>query len=98
MQLKHTVRSYFVVDYHDLDNLLREYYPGWDTIISDQELHNDMEHAIWVQKEEISEYDIDDLEKSKAGKHVSWCLNTLMTDLCNRDIIEPGDYLITICW
>lgn len=63
-----------------------------------EEWNNDSCHEITVKREELDQWDLEKLEKVKAGKEPSYSFRAVMTDLCNQGFIEPGDYLIDVCW
>lgn len=91
--------SYLQVSYRDIGKFIQEVYgiPYYNPVAT-EEWSNDSCHEITVKNEELDNWDLEKLEKVKVGKEPSWSFRAVMTDLCNRDLIEPGDYLIDVCW
>ena len=51
-----------------------------------------------VSKEELDEYIKKDINKFiETGKY-SYLAHHLFQDMCNKGIIEPGNYLINVYW
>jgi hypothetical protein len=100
MNLKHEKFEVIAVDYNDFDKFIKEIYQIDYEIIVDEELNNDSHKLFQIKKEELKEWDKEKLKKflKSNGKDESWCAKLLLTDLCNQDLIEPGWYLIKVCW
>lgn len=90
--------SVFRVAYHEFEALVNKEYNKTDySIVADEELSNDSSKSYSVEKMELSKYDKLDLEKFKKG-HQPYMSNILFQDLCNKGIIDEGEYIIDICW
>lgn len=86
------------VDYRDLERFIAEEY-GLDEFCAIEESPNDSTHQYNVSKEEIDEYNqkrIDKIIKHKSSAH--WELGVILIDLCNKDKLEEGDYIMEVCW
>lgn len=60
---------------------------------------NDTSYSHEVKKETLDEYDTKDVENGvKHGYFECWRLGLFLTDLCNKDIIPPGHYLVRVSW
>jgi len=81
-----------IIQYSDFDKLVRKHYnkPDYEVLIG-LECGNDTEHLFHVKKEPIDEYDMD-------SKRFFEYPQTILNDLCNKEIIEEGEYLIQVCW
>jgi hypothetical protein len=91
--------SYFQIEYHDLDKFIQAVYGiRYFSCVAVEEWSNDSKHQIHVEKEELQKWDLDKIEEVKFGKEPSYSLRAVMTDMCNRGLIEPGSYLINVCW
>lgn len=90
----------FEVDYYDLDTFINDYYGTGDRyeIVADDELMNDISKKFNIRKRELGQYDMNKIAAFKNGGRGSYMTHTLLTDLCNNDVIEPGTYLVNISW
>ena len=100
MELKHeTIQEVHCVDYGDFDEFINRIYNVKDySIITNEELNNDSHKLFHVVKEKLEDWDKETLERFIKGEDPSWVTQILLQDLCNRDLIEPGRYLIEVCW
>lgn len=98
MPLKFKRETLIVVDYGDLENFIDEVYDHDFELVADQELSNDVDKKMNIHPEELDEYDQAKLDKFVCGQNPSYMLRILMTDMCNRGLIEAGTYLIEISW
>ena len=100
MKLKHTKVNYLEVDYGDLERFVHKYYPlnnKWSFVAS-EECGNDSTHSFPIKKEKMGDYELKALERFKAGHHQNFITSIILTDLCNKDLIDEGEYLINVCW
>lgn len=99
MTLKVKKRLLNIVDHEDVQTLICQVY-GIDEInIPYMEAwNNDSVHRIKVAKCDLSNLDQIDLNKMIAGKVHACDLKIILTDLCNRDLLEEGEYLIDVSW
>lgn len=60
---------------------------------------NDTDHSFDVEKEELADYDQETIDEIiQSGFVEDYNLGIVLTDLCNRDAIDPGSYVITVSW
>ncbi len=100
MKLKTEQKITFHVDYYDLEEFINHHYsPSIDFCFpADVESANDTSHTFELTfGDELSEWDLKKIEKFKQGKG-SYVTATLLQDLCNRGLIDPGSYVINVCW
>lgn len=97
--LKVTKVCYLEVEYREIGRFICQVY-GLDYYnpVAAEEWRNDSQYRIMVNKEELQKWDLEILEKAKAGRAPCGSLCVFMTDMCNRGLIEPGEYLIDVCW
>ena len=99
-KLKTTKVCYLEVDYHDLQNLIDEAFPGINfDVVADSEWNNDSQHTINVEgysKDEFNKTEIDDLIKGNYDDYFG--IYSVMDALCVKGLIDPGDYLIRVSW
>jgi hypothetical protein len=96
--LKLKKQVFFEVDYNDLDQFISDFYGVYYEFVADQECSNDSQHTFNIKKEKLAEYDQNKLNEFVNGKSRTYIARILLADLCNKDIIEPGKYLIKVCW
>lgn len=102
MKLKNYTKKVIIeVDHYHLETLIREIY-GQDYEIMPYEEVGSSQYAatynIDVKKSKLDEYDLSRIEKLKTGNPESYSLRAIMTDMCNREIIEDGSYVIGVNW
>ena len=89
---------YTEVKYHDLDDFIQEVYGHEFSCVADQEWNNDTKKTVWAEKENLALYDQVKLDEFvKEGKY-NFSLHVILSDLCNRGLMEPGKYLVSISW
>jgi hypothetical protein len=82
-----------VVDYSDLEDFINEHYKSDYEIVAANEWNNDTSYSINVEKEEFTEYEEEKL------RDFNFCtIRIILLDLCNKGLIEEGDYLIKVSW
>lgn len=96
--LKTKRRIVLATDYNDLDNFISQVYGRDFESIADQEWSNYEDHEINVEPEPLDAYDEKKLKDFLAGEWPSGMLHILLTDMANRKLIEPGNYLISVFW
>jgi hypothetical protein len=100
MELKHKTKTFFVVEYYDLDKFIREQFnlkPDDYDFCSSHEGCNDNVYAIKVtgkleswEKDELANFKKDPTQNS------FWKTPVLLNDLASRKVIPTGNYLIRI--
>lgn len=88
------------VDSYDLEKFVAAQYPAARdySFPADVEASNGSTHRFVVGKEVLHSYDQGKLDKFVAGKFVDSVTRVLLTDLCNRDLIPAGTYLVRVSW
>jgi len=88
-----------VVDYNDLDDFISFHYGVPFEVVADQEMNNYSSKLIKVEKENLDQWQQEDLNYLKeSGDYKGGSLRTLLADLCNRGHLAPGNYLIQVFW
>lgn len=90
--------AYFGVDYNELDKFIKAVYGVYYSCVGSQEWGNDSQHRVHAEAVELGPWDAKKLEEVKAGKEPSYSLGAVMNDLAFQGLIEPGEYLIDVCW
>lgn len=101
-----TIKTVYSVSYHEIEQLINENYGEAAGFKESFELPPTEERGsgdgedweVNIRKEELSGYDKEYITPDHKGRYRQWSTRMFMTDLCNRDIIPAGDYLIDISW
>jgi hypothetical protein len=97
-QLKVEKKTVFKVDYGDLDDFISEVYGHEYEIVADEELSNYSSKEYHVEQEELDDYDMNSLRKFTEEGKGQFNARLILTDLCNKGLIETGDYIIDVFW
>lgn len=90
--------SYLKVDRREVEKTVREFYKQDFECVASEEWFNGAKQSYSVKKEPLANWEQESLDKFKAREDYSFILKILLTDMCNNNVIEPGDYLITADW
>ena len=99
MPLKTKQATYTEVDYYDLERLIQEVYKQPDyNVVAEEEWSNDTSHTLTIERAALTEFETRDIEEFVASGDGQYKLGSILADLCLHGHIEPGDYLINVCW
>lgn len=86
------------VDAYELERFIKEQYPSARSysFMADQECGDDSSHRFEVKKELLHTYDQKKVDAFTSGQWVSFVTTALLTDLCNRDLLPEGTYLVEV--
>jgi hypothetical protein len=88
-----------IVDYWDLEEIIKEYYGKEYETVPGEEWSNDSNYKFTIEKgEKIWKADQERLDTFKETGKGEILLRTLLTDMCNNDAIPPGTYLVRVSW
>jgi hypothetical protein len=90
---KRTVSTHFV-DYSDLEAFIAQVYGVEFSFAADQECSNDSEHRFEVD----GQYDQDEFSDFLTSPYSFFMAQTVLDKLCADKRIEPGCYVIEVCW
>ena len=100
--MKTTSVTVLKVNYNELERCINEFLKSKDykgeefEFVSDHECGNDSDHEFKV--EPISDLDLKSLTASiKKGK-LTWATHRILDYMCKEKVIEPGTYLVQVCW
>lgn len=97
MQDKFLKETIFSIDYSDLNKIISSEYdcPNYEVAL---EQPNDSAMTFYVEAE-VAEYDEEDLQIFIETKKQKYNITgLLLDDLCRKGKIDPGKYLVNICW
>jgi len=98
--LKYVKKTIFHVDYNDFNKLVNDFYkpPLGYEFVADVESANDSTHEFRVRKNDLDEWDKQDIERFRNDGKYQWLAGRLLNDLCDKGIIDPGEYYIRVSW
>lgn len=93
-------RQVFFIDSHDFDEFIHEIYRNKTYhFVPDYEANNDSCYSFKISSEKpLSVYDQEKLDKFCTGKYAQGMTWIFFQDLVNRKILEPGIYIVEVCW
>ena len=96
--LKGQVQRIMTVDYSDLEDFVKQVYKAEDyDFVATEECGNDSQHSFSIDGK-ISKSDQKDADQIRQGIINSYQNYLLLNTLCADGYIEPGEYLIEVCW
>jgi hypothetical protein len=97
--MKITTKTVNFIDYSDLEEFLCKTY-GLDevSVPAMLEASNGSSHSVRAEKGPLDEYEQKDVEKFIDDPDSVYGLHTIFKDLCNKDLIAPGNYVIQVSW
>lgn len=103
LKLKYREKLVLQVDYNDLNEFITQAYGLTQPyeVVAEEEWGNDQSHTLLVEKRELDEDELEDIvtmEATKGKRIPSYTTSTLLDDLCNKGLIEPGEYLVRVTW
>lgn len=90
-KLKFETKIYKEVDYHDLEQFIFEIYGEQYESVAEEEWNNYSSHEFNVKKQV-------DFDKDKTIDIFDGGVHEILQNLVNRDLIEEGNYLISVSW
>ena len=101
--LRTTIETVHNLSDNDFDQFIKSVYGQPYEVVPDEEWNNYSSHRFNVEKKPYTNnaLDVYDLKKLdtfiQTGKS-SYTAHILFRDLANRDLIEPGIYVINVSW
>jgi hypothetical protein len=94
------------IEYGELEDIVNKAYSITDyEFVAVEECGNDSSHRFDVgeikpfdPENVLDKYDLEKLEKVKAGKVPTYSNHIIFRDLVNRGILEPGTYIVEVSW
>jgi hypothetical protein len=88
----------YQVDYYNLEDFIKSVYGKDYSFIQDQECGNDSSHEFHISKKKLRKYDQKKLEEFANDGEYCFSADVIMGDLCHKGLIEPGHYIVKVCW
>ena len=99
LQLKSKIKTVIEVNAFDLDAFVKSIYGTKSySFIADNECGNDSVHTFTVVNEQLEDYEQDELNEWKENDSGNYMTSILLQDLCINGHIQPGEYIISVCW
>lgn len=94
------------IEYGELEDLVKKTYGIKDyEFVAVEECGNDSSHRFTpTEKKELDpnnvldKYDLETLEKIKAGNVPNYSNHVIFQDLVNCGVLEPGVYIVEVSW
>lgn len=89
------------IEYYEFEQIVKRVYGATKySFVATEECGNDSDHSFDVSnKEALDEWEMKSIAEFIEKKGLKTYVNyTLFKDLVNRDELEPGQYLVTVCW
>ncbi len=96
--LRFSKEEFLVVKCNILEKEIQKEYGREFDLVADLTANRDSFIKVMVYKDTLGNYDKECLEGFITEGEGSWLTPLLLTDMCNRDIIPQGRYLIDISW
>lgn len=96
------VKTYRIFEYHEFDKLVKETYGEQVQyeFVAAEEAHNytsvtfnNVERGV-----EIDGWDAGKLNSLKSGAWTQFMARTLIQDMVNNNVLDPGNYMIEVFW
>lgn len=95
--LKYTVKTIYKVEYHDLEAFVKKIYNMRNyEFVANQECSNDSSHEFNINGI-LGKWELAESEKIRNGR-LSCSNRSVLQTLCADGYIEPGTYIINVCW
>jgi len=91
-------KTYFEVDWHDFEDLVKKVYGQDYEFVADQECGNDSSHTFSASSKELDEYEAERVKEFKDTGEYNYLAGELFNDLCRQGKIEEGSYIVNVCW
>ena len=83
----------------EIDALVRKAFGSTEyEFRCDQECSNDSHYIFDVKMGPLDEDEQEDLDTFIATGNGAWLTRTIFKHLCNKGIMEPGEYLVNVSW
>ena len=91
--------QFYTLNYYEFEEIVCAYYKrdNYSFILS-MESDNYVNYVFEAKKEELEDWDVEELQKFLQGTDEGCSPYILLTDLVNNNIIPEGNYLIEVSW
>ncbi|KKM17789.1 hypothetical protein LCGC14_1672220 [marine sediment metagenome] len=99
LQEKFRIKTVYEISYSDLETIIKTVYGHSVELVLEEEWGNDEKHDIIVGAGKLDKWDLEILTDFKeTGKGTYGITRILLEDMCSGELLDPGNYLISICW
>lgn len=87
-------------EYQEIEDIIKSTYGRDFDLINDLECCNDTQHTFTVEKGKNEKYE---WNKNKLARWIetgegNFITCMILDDLCDKGVLEPGEYLINVSW
>lgn len=97
-KLKCEKKTYLRVSYKDFDSFVESVYGCPFSVTASEEMRNDSVYSFNGIDGIVDEYDEERIDSFLKGNEEMFIARILLNDLARKGHIEPGDYIINVCW
>ena len=97
MPLKCEKVEHYQIECSDFEAFVKEITGHTFEFVADQECGNDSQHSFRA-KPEMLDFEVEEWEEFKKTGEGDFMAHTIFNGLCKDGHIEPGEYLISVCW
>lgn len=92
-------KSIIEIDSNELDTLVHEKLGFKEyEFVPVEECGNDSSHEFTVSNKPHDKWQQESIDKWAKYKFVRYSNGAILNELCIKGFIEPGEYLVTVCW
>ena len=96
--LKVTKAEVFLVDYGYFERFVESVYKREYRFTAAEEIPNDIEKMFDNITGTLDELEQEDIRRFREKGEYTFRTRAILDDLCNQGLIEPGHYVIRVCW
>ncbi len=88
------------IDYYEFEQLVKKTYGITNySFPAVEECGNDSSHSFAPEKiEPLEDYDQEQIDELIAGKMPLYANHVIFQDFVNKGVLEPGEYIVEVCW
>lgn len=98
MELNHRKETVIIVNHFDLQDFIKDKLDVDYDVVGRNDMCNDMKYHFHDIEKDISEFDLKKYNKLKSGESDYIDMETVFNGLCHDGLIEPGNYVVSVCW
>jgi len=92
---------FWVTNYTEIERLIKETYRIRYDILEGDEIGSSQWSASYnptLKKKKLDQWEAKELKEWKEGKTHFHMIRTLMQDMCNNGVLQPGHYAMDVSW
>ncbi|KPK54167.1 MAG: hypothetical protein AMS22_06300 [Thiotrichales bacterium SG8_50] len=87
------------IDYGVIEDIVHRFYSRPDySFVATEECGNDTLHSFTVNPAAMTRYDREQMELFRAGESADFSNYDVLNALCVDRFLDPGKYIVEVCW